>query len=110
MMHNDLKTILKEIPILLVPEISMIRGNKILTAEGMAIQKTKKDGSVMKYTALNYNCDDIAKGLLHESIHHYYGGTDEWYVEQLENIYWKEPKYRKLCQDKIVEMCGEYDL
>ena len=110
MMHNDLKTILKEIPILLVPEISMIRGNKILTAEGMAIQKTRKDGSVMKYTVINYNCDDAARGLLHESIHHYYGGTDEWYVEQLENIYWQVPEYRKSCQNKIVEMCGEYDL
>lgn len=110
MMYKDLETILKEIPILLAPTISITRGNNNLIAEGMAIQKSRKDGSIMKYTVLNYQCDDIARGLLHESIHHYYGGTDEWYVEQVENKYWQDLKYRKLCQDKIVELCGRFEL
>ena len=109
-MFKHLEKIIKEIPILLVTSIEISRGDKVCTAEGMAVQRTREDGSILKYTALNYNCDDIAKGLLHESIHHYYGGTDEWYVEQLENIYWEKLEYRKLCQDKIVELCERFDL
>lgn len=106
MMFKDLVKILKDVPILLTPEISMTRGGKSYTAEGMAVQKAREDGSVMKYTALNYNCDDIARGLLHESIHHWYGGTDEWYVEQVEKIYWEKPEYKALCQRKIVRLLG----
>jgi len=110
MMLKDLEKILKEIPILMAPVIAVQRNEGTWTAEGMAIQRTRDDGSVMKYTVINYNCDDAARGLLHESIHHYNGGTDEWYVKQVENLLWKKPEFRKLCQNKIVEMCERYDL
>lgn len=110
MMHKDLTKILKEIPILMVPVIAVQRNSGTWTAEGMAIQKMRDDGSVMKYTVINYNCDDVARGLLHESIHHYYGGTDEWYVKQVENLMWKKSEFRKPCQNKIIELCGEYKL
>lgn len=110
MMFKHLEKILNEIPILIVPEIKVQRGNKILTAEGMAIQKQREDGSVMKYTALNYQCDDMVRGLLHESIHHYDVGASEWYIEQVENICWEKSQYRKLCQGKIVELCGRFNL
>ena len=110
MMIEDLEKILNEVPILMSNYLKGYDKGELRTAEGMVIQKLRDDGSIMKYTVINYNCDNMAKTLLHESIHHYYGGTDEWYVEQVEKLIWKLPEHRKLCQDKIVELCGRYDL
>ena len=110
MLIEQLETILKEIPILMTPVIAVERNNEIWTAAGMAIQRTRDDKTILKYTVINYDCDDIAKTLLHESIHHYYGGTDEWYVEQIENLLWDKPEFRKSCQNKIVELCERFDL
>ena len=103
-MFKGLKKILEEVPILLVPAISVIRGDKIYTAEGMAIQRAREDGSVMKYTALNYNCDDMVKGLLHETLHHYYPTAIEKDVEIFTEYLWNEKNqyYRKIFQNKIV--------
>lgn len=110
MMFKDLARILKDIPILFEPNLKGLDKGVMRTAEGVAVQRIDEDGFVMKYTVINYRCDDMVRTLLHESIHHYYGGTNEWYVEQLEKKYWDEPKYRKLCQEKIVELCGRWNL
>ena len=103
-MFKDLEKILKEVPILLVPTISITRGNEILTAEGMAVRREREDGSVLRYTVLNYNCDDIVKGLLHETLHHYYPTAIEKDIEIFTDYLWNEKNqyYRKTFQNKIV--------
>ena len=108
-MIKDLNTILNEIPILMSPYLKGVDRGMLRTAEGVAVQR-QKNGKTLKYTVLNYNCDDLAKGLLHESIHHYDIQADEWYVKQVENLLWDKPQFRRSCQNKIVEMCERYDL
>lgn len=110
-MHaQDLTKILKEIPILLTPILSFVRGNKYYKGESMIIKKTRKDGTIMQYTVLNYNCDDIVKGLLHESIHHFYELAEEQFADELTDILFKDESYMRQCQRKIVELCGRFDL
>lgn len=108
-MFKDLEKISKEIQILLVPQIEIRNGKDIWIAEGMAVQKTKKD-KIINYTILNYNCDDIAKGLLHETMHHYYPTAEEIDIKIFTDLLWKKPDYKSLFQDKIVKILGDYDL
>ena len=109
-MFKDLKTILEEIPILLVPQIEIRNGKDLWIAEGMAVKKTQKDQTILNYTILNYNCDDMAKGLLHESLHHYYPTAEEIDIDIFTELLWKKREYQKLFQGKIIEILGDYDL
>ena len=77
-MFKDLHKIIKETPVLLVPTLEGYDRGKFRTAQGVAIQQMPNDKS-MKCTIINYNCDDMAHTLMHESFHHYYptGLTNE---------------------------------
>lgn len=109
---KDLKKVLDEIPILLVDAcfINHLSINDDVVA-GMAIQKRRPNGSILKYTVMNENCDDLVYTLLHESLHHHYKkATSEEFIGYLTNHYWGDIQQRKLCQNKIVELCEEYNL
>lgn len=111
---KDLKKILKEVPILLVDGIFLEKNRtwrkEYYQAAGMAVCRERDDGTLMRYTVLDYSCDDMANGLLHESIHHHYKGTNEQFVVEMTELLWKDQAYRKPCQDKIVELCDRWNL
>lgn len=107
-MHSiDLTKILKEIPIILKDRI-VWRTSKdsYFEAEAIALKNNKLN---LRYTIMNYNCDNLAQTLLHESLHHHYPEFPEKTIEKLTNIYWKS-EHRKLVQNKLIEKLGEYDL
>ena len=107
---NDLEKILKEIPILLVNGIIFQRDEVTYQCLGLAVKHMKDNGKIIQYTVLDYNCDDLANGLLHESLHHYHQGTTEQLIEDLTDYLWDEKEYKKLCQKKIVELCDRWGL
>ena len=106
-MFKDLEKILKEVPILLWDRIVWRKGNDYYEAEAIAVSRKKNN---KRYTIMNYNCDNMAQVLLHETLHHYYPKAQETDIEIFTDLLWKKPDYRKLFQNKIVEKLGEYDL
>lgn len=110
MMFNNLELILDEVPILLVPQIEIRNGSKIWIAEGMSVKKTRKFKSDLTYTILNYNCDNLTECLLHETLHHYYPTSEETDIEIFTEMLWQKREYKKLFQNKIVEILGDYNL
>lgn len=110
MYPKDLSRILEEIPILLVDGIFWHDKKYIYKSKAVAISRKRKDGSLLRYTILNYTCDNLAQNLLHESIHHICSEYHDTTVEALTDYFWDELNYRKICQNKIVELLGRMNL
>ena len=106
MFIKDLQKILEEIPIILKNRIVWKAKDGYYEAEAIALKNNK---TKLRYTIMNYNCDHLAETLLHESLHHHSPRHSDDTIDLLTNFYWKN-KHRKLCQNKIVEVLGKYDL
>ena len=107
---NDLEQILEEIPILLISQIIVRKSDGFYTGLNLAVNKTKPDGTALRYTIIPHDCDDMVRSLLYASIQHYYGGLSEEHSTIAENLFWERPVYRKACQDKIVKLCEKHGL
>lgn len=110
---KTLKKVLDEVPILMVDACFI---NNLSTTEfalrGMAVRREREDGSYLRYTILNKDCDDVGYTLLHESTHHIYKHKrfSEEVIENLTDYYWGNRVFRKLCQNRIVELHEKYNL
>ena len=107
MYTRDLKNVLKNVPIVLKNRIMWKSEDGYYEAEAIAIRQKK--GS-MRYTIMNYNCDNLAQVLLHETLHHCRPTAEESEIENFTDFLWRRPKHRKIFQDKIVKVLGDYDL
>lgn len=110
MLIKDLENILKVIPILFVDGIVFKKGNNIYKAKGISVKKERPDKTMMRYIALDHTCDNLAKGLLYESLHHCYSWESEEMIKNLTDLFWDEMAYRKLVQNKIVKLLENYNL
>lgn len=107
MYTRDLKNILKNVPIILQDKIVWKDEDGFYEAESLSLRHKK---GYDRLTILNYNCDDLAKTLLYESLHHDRPLAEEEEIEDFTDFLWERPEHRKMFQDKIVQKLGEYNL
>lgn len=89
----------------MVDGIVFERRDAYYEAAGVAVNRIKNNGTIMRYTALDYNCDNLAHGLLHETLHHYFGGDmDEQFIMEMTDVLWVDKRYKKMFVKKIVEL------
>lgn len=107
MYTRDLKNVLKSVPIILKNRIMWKCEDGYYEAEAIALRNNKTKS---RYTIMNYNCDNLTQTLLHESLHHCRPKATEKEIEQFTDFLWRRLEHRKMFQDKIVKVLGDYDL
>lgn len=104
MFRKGFEKILNEYPILLVNAIYFHRDGVSYQATALAVNREREDGTKLRYTVIDRTCDNLAKTLLHETLHHRFEGWDEEKIKRLTDVFWNSRKYRKMFVDKLVSI------
>jgi len=127
MTPEELEKMLEEILILLVNNSEIKRG--ILKKYGMdySILDMLENNTIcgitietekLKYIVLNHECcDNLVYNLMHEKVHYSnptiepkFPEPETGLVDIIAQRYWDTKEYRKIFQNKIVELCGRWNL
>ena len=98
---------MKNVPIILQDKIVWKDEDGFYESESLSLRYKK---GYDRLTILNYNCDNLAKTLLYESLNHDRPTAEENEIKDFTDFFWRKPEHRKMFQDKIVKVLSDYDL
>lgn len=117
---KELEKIIKTTPLGLRPMLKLYStfkgGYLCCECKGFVRPIPWKDWGLSHYSfnkygiGLSYECDNMAKTLLHEALHIKYENASEVEIELNTNKYWQDLPLRKVCQQRIVTKLGELNV